>query len=833
MFRPPVELLEVRRLLAFANWSAIGPAVAKVPTTAGPIASVSVVNFGSTIYTGPLNVTNTLNRIRANKGPDRADDGIVYKSPTASGLPANGTYYEFTVEPTTGTDRSFSFASPGPMRLLLATGGDCFFTGDHYSTFKAVYLAGATATPTIGAFAASPTSVAAGATVTLSATNVAETGGTIANVKFYRETNGTAGLQTAADTLAGTATASGTTYTLTTPTTGFAAGTVTYYAVATDSAAATSATSTATVTVTATPTPTPTTGELLGWDVTGQTAYGTQGLAATTVVAGLTNSLGLTRGTGVTAQNTAAADAWGGTGWSQSTGAAGVAAAATVSFGLTVAAGRTASLSAVDLTYRHSSAGPTGGLWQYQLNGGAWVTVLDSSVAFPNSTGAMPELNLSTVAALQGLPAGTAVALRLTPYAATATGGNWYVNSGTGDDLVVTGTVATAAAAPLALAGPANYLRLNADGVRVDVWNNATAAGPPARQVPLSAVTTATFAGTTSADTLVVDFANGNPLPAAGLAFDGGTGGANALSVVGTPGNDTVTVSATAVTVAAAFGSTTITYARATALTVDGGTDGDDTLLQSAQPADAATLAFANPTADDTLTVTGGTFTFPAPLAGSGIVATTLGTLAVVDAGRVVVPSAVAATDGTVLDVGEADFAGGTLDLGRNAMVVHYDDLPTVTAAVGFANGTWTGPGLTSATAAADPAHLTAVGVADAAAAGTFLGVPVAAGDVLVRTTVYGDTNLDGIVTAADYTRLDVGFVSNLTGWANGDVNYDGTVDGSDYALTDNAYNRQAVATPAAVVAKPAAVAAATPSWQSDDRHGHQRGTTTVGGNPV
>ena len=107
-----------------------------------------------------------------------------------------------------------------------------------------------TPTPTIGSFTVSPTSVTAGATVTLAASNVAESGGSISSVNFYRETNGTAGFQTT-DALVGTGTVNGGTWTLNTSTSGFAAGSYTYYAVATDSTAHTSAASSATLAVTA------------------------------------------------------------------------------------------------------------------------------------------------------------------------------------------------------------------------------------------------------------------------------------------------------------------------------------------------------------------------------------------------------------------------------------------------------------------------------------------------------------------------------------------------------------------------------------------------------
>ncbi len=124
-----IESLEVRTHFSFTNWSSIGPAIALVPTSAGAISSTSVVNFGSTIYTGSLNVANTLNRIRANGTPDRSDDGIVYTNPQASGLPVDGTYYEFTVEPTGGTDHNFgsSIAFPGPDASLAGNWWRCFF----------------------------------------------------------------------------------------------------------------------------------------------------------------------------------------------------------------------------------------------------------------------------------------------------------------------------------------------------------------------------------------------------------------------------------------------------------------------------------------------------------------------------------------------------------------------------------------------------------------------------------------------------------------------------------------------------------------------------------
>ncbi len=130
------------------------------------------------------------------------------------------------------------------------------------------YLAGNTTTtttptptsvPSIASLSATPTSITAGTTLTLVASGVTDTLGSITAVSFYLETNGTTGLQTASDTLVGTGTQNGTTWSLSTSTTGLASGTYTYYAVATDSTGATSTPVSTSITVT-TPVVTPTIG---------------------------------------------------------------------------------------------------------------------------------------------------------------------------------------------------------------------------------------------------------------------------------------------------------------------------------------------------------------------------------------------------------------------------------------------------------------------------------------------------------------------------------------------------------------------------------------------
>ena len=217
---------------------------------------------------------------------------------------------------------------------------------------------------------------------------------------------------------------------------------------------------------------------------------------------------------------------------------------------------------------------------------------------------------------------------------------------------------------------------------------------------------------------------------------------------------------------------------------------------------------------------------------GTGIRVERLASLTVQSGGSVTLDAAATSANRTALAIGTLSLNGASLDLGNNDLVLRSTPLTTATAAVaaGFSNGTWAGLGITSSLAAADNRHLTAVGVIQNATAigGTtpiytaFDGQAVTAADVIARYTYYGDTNLDGVVNAADYSRLDAGFVQHLTGWQNGDFNYDGVVDGSDYTLVDNSFNQQTGG-----VAAPA-VAGGGPVGHPDSTGGGVSGSTTA-----
>ena len=300
-----------------------------------------------------------------------------------------------------------------------------------------------TGTPTIGSFAANPASVTEGTSTTLTASNVTETGGTgsITGVNFYRESNGTAGLQIGSDTTVGAGTQSGTTWTISASTSGLTPGTYTFYAVATDSNGNSSTVASTTLTVTSSGS-TPIHGTVLAWDTDGQSNFGTQDLSATTIATGATDSTGLTRGSGVSTSGTGASNAWGGDNW-DSTSAGGISNAQYVTLGFTVSAGYSTSLSSISMNYRRSSTGPDNGYWQYQLNGGTWVEIGDFTNEFSSTSSsgaAITPISLTGISALQNLSAGAVVNFRVIPYGATSSAGTWYVYDGGNNtkDLVVT-----------------------------------------------------------------------------------------------------------------------------------------------------------------------------------------------------------------------------------------------------------------------------------------------------------------------------------------------------------------------------------------------------------
>lgn len=92
-----------------------------------------------------------------------------------------------------------------------------------------------------------------------------------------------------------------------------------------------------------------------------------------------------------------------------------------------------------------------------------------------------------------------------------------------------------------------------------------------------------------------------------------------------------------------------------------------------------------------------------------------------------------------------------------------------------------------------------------------------------------GDADLDGVVAAGDYSRINAAFATyadtvhanEVAGWENGDLNLDGRVTSDDYFLMDSAYAQQpttlgAIAAPQPLGA-PVPMAAPVPGLPSND----------------
>jgi hypothetical protein len=191
---------------------------------------------------------------------------------------------------------------------------------------------------------------------------------------------------------------------------------------------------------------------LAGWDFHGLAgginAFGSTPLAPSTTAANLTVG-GLTRGSGVGTTGTATARAWGGNRWTDTSATAAVAGGRVATLTLAANSGWQVSISAISrLDYRRSSAGPSSGVLQVQVGSSAFADVATLSFSSTSSAGAsLAPIDLSAVAALQNVAAGTTITFRIVNYGGTSNGGTWYLYdsaNSTAADLEISGTVAAA-----------------------------------------------------------------------------------------------------------------------------------------------------------------------------------------------------------------------------------------------------------------------------------------------------------------------------------------------------------------------------------------------------
>jgi hypothetical protein len=373
----------------------------------------------------------------------------------------------------------------------------------------------------------------------------------------------------------------------------------------------------------------------------------------------------------------------------------------------------------------------------------------------------------------------------------------------------ITGT-ATAAVILSVIDGPGNELiHLVRSATMLSVYINSSA---PLYSVPYATLGSLSIIDGGGVNTVNVDFSGGaSPVPTGGLSING-SNGTTALVVTGTSGNDSATVNANTLT----FDTSPINYTGLQSIAINGA-GGADSLIQTAQPGDGAILSF-NTTATNSLNISAGTFSFAPPTATLGVQPLPLASLTIGSTATIALGSAASHSDRWVLTLGSLNLSPlSQLDLGDNDMIsLDTGSYPAISAelATGFNGGNWTGPGIVASAARTDLTHLSSLGVVQAPAATTFDNQPISAGEVLVKYTYTGDATLDGRINASDYSRIDYGFLTHLSGWTNGDFNYDGIINGSDYTLIDNAFNNQGASlaselSPAAVAPAPMAPSSA------------------------
>jgi streptogramin lyase len=348
-------------------------------------------------------------------------------------------------------------------------------------------------------------------------------------------------------------------------------------------------------------------------------------------------------------------------------------------------------------------------------------------------------------------------------------------------------------------AGNTIVIRRDADGTHADVTINGVLQLVPTT-TSFDSMSLA-FNGGVGNDSFTIDLSNGNPLPARDMTIDG-AGGNDVLTIIGSPGDDTVVASAVGVTI----DNTVISLANVQALRFPGGSGGSDQLE-----------------------MLGGTWHVDAdaPVAAPSKVAVTVGagTTAMFDGSQHLASLTISdgvvkslAPAGAVLSVGPLTISGGgRLDLGAS-------DVLTTTApgtvralliSARTADNDWSGPGITSSLVAVNPNKF-AIGYAHAGDESNPIDT-LAPGTTLVRPTLAGDVNLDGKVDFLDIAQLfSTRFNSGGTsaGYTDGDLDYSGAVDFFDLTvvLSGNYQTGETFGTAVARAARAAAPSAAVAS---------------------
>lgn len=93
------------------------------------VENARIKNYGDVIYSGPVDLSATIERILAGERHSHRNDGSVFGNREGL-LPRKPRgYYREYVHPTEGIN------GPGPQRVVVGADGDWWYTPDHYASF--------------------------------------------------------------------------------------------------------------------------------------------------------------------------------------------------------------------------------------------------------------------------------------------------------------------------------------------------------------------------------------------------------------------------------------------------------------------------------------------------------------------------------------------------------------------------------------------------------------------------------------------------------------------------------------------------------------------------
>ena len=422
------------------------------------------------------------------------------------------------------------------------------------------------------------------------------------------------------------------------------------------------------------------------------------------------------------------------------------------------------------------------------------------------------------------------------------------VGSGSaGTDYVFSFFEGAAGRLPTTLSGNTVYLKKDADHINLDEWiDSATpGVGTPTQKKLLSTINGVNFIGRLGDDTLTLDY-SGGPLGIA-VAVNGSNGGANTIRIVGTTGDDVLTASAGGIAFSsslAGFTPTIVSMAHLQVIRMAGGSGGNDLI-----------------------NLTGGSYTLDADTpSGTPNVGVTVGrtasakfdsdqhlanlTLNGGSAGLSTVRHSMYLNGLSIANNSLLDIANSFLYLNNTtttfAAVKTYLDAAYNLHGMGNPNAPYAGDykglsGITSSIAKASYANDMVVGLGyyDGAlqdannpdSAGQIVGPDSNSGhgtgiplnQILIRPTLTGDFNGDGVVNSYDVSLFNSYGLFNSgptpLGWQAGDLNGDGVVNVKDVTVFNSvgSFNTGAFPTPAAIAGTVAAPSFVKPSVQKNN----------------